>query len=207
MSGGRMDAWSRWEETWALAGLPARREPFERLCARYGEAHRGYHDLEHVAACLALAAESRALLRSPAEVELALWYHDAVYDPKRGDNEERSADLARDELRAQGLAESSIDTVHAHILATKHPSRPDDPDARLLVDIDLSILAADPERFDAYEAGVRKEYAWVPGFLFRRNRAAFLRELLASDRLFLTDLFHERFERRARENVARSLAR
>lgn len=202
-----MDPWARWEETWALAGLPARREPFDRLCARYAEPHRGYHDLRHIAACLELAAETRALQRAPAQVELALWYHDAVYDPRRGDNEERSAELARDELRAQGLPEAPVEAVHALVLATKHPSHPEDPDARLLVDIDLSILGADPERFDAYEEGVRKEYAWVPGFLFRRNRGKFLRELLAADRLFLTDPFHARFERRARDNLARSLAR
>jgi predicted metal-dependent HD superfamily phosphohydrolase len=197
--------WERWCTTWALAGLSPQREPFERLCALYGEPQRGYHNLAHIAACLRHAEATRALQQAPAEVELALWYHDAIYDSTRGDNEERSAELAARELEAQGLGEAARERVREYILATRHPSRPDNPDARLVVDIDLSILGAEPVAFDAYEAGIRQEYAWVPELVFRQKRGELLEQLLAAERLFLTEHFHALLEERARANLRRSL--
>jgi predicted metal-dependent HD superfamily phosphohydrolase len=198
-----MDLAKRWDESWELAGMAPPPGAFERVCARYREPHRAYHNLDHVAACLALAAETRPMQRAPGEVELAIWYHDAVYDARRADNEEASARLAVAELGI--LLPAALAKVRDHILATRHPSNPADPDSRVMVDIDLAILAAEPAAFDAYERAVRSEYSWVPGFLFRRNRARFLRELLAAEHVFLTEHFRARFEERARANVRRSL--
>ncbi|HEX8430269.1 MAG TPA: hypothetical protein VF625_03240 [Longimicrobium sp.] len=198
-----MDLAKRWDESWELAGVAPPPGAFERVCARYGEPPRAYHNLDHVAACLALAAETRALQRAPAEVELAIWYHDAIYDARRADNEEASARLAVEELGT--LPPAALAKVRDHILATRHPSDPTDADSRVMVDIDLAILAAEPAAFDEYERGVRSEYAWVPGFLFRRNRVRFLRQLLAAEHIYLTEHFRARFEERARANIRRSL--
>jgi predicted metal-dependent HD superfamily phosphohydrolase len=151
----REAALERWRETWELAGAPPPAGAFDDLFARYAEPHRAYHDLGHVLSCLRHAADVRARLTSPAEVELALWYHDAVYDPHRGDNEAASARLAGDRL-APLLAPASVAAIEGLVLATRHLAVPEGDDARFLVDIDLAILGATPEAFDAYETAVRR---------------------------------------------------
>jgi predicted metal-dependent HD superfamily phosphohydrolase len=92
-------------------------------------------------------------------------------------------------------------------MATRHTAVPGGTDAGILVDIDLSILGAAPERFDQYERQVREEYAWVPDFLFRRERKAILKEFLARPRIFSTTHFRDRYEQQARSNIERSLER
>ena len=193
----------RWEETWSLVGFPAPGETLRRLEGRYGESHRAYHDLRHVLACLELARPVRSELAAPAEVELALWFHDAVYDPRAGDNEERSAGLAAAEL--ESLDEASLAAISRLILATKHDASPADSDARYVVDIDLAVLGSSPEAFDRYEEAIRSEYRWVPGPLFRRRRREILQRFFDRPRIFLTDSFRERFESAARSNLARSI--
>jgi predicted metal-dependent HD superfamily phosphohydrolase len=93
------------------------------------------------------------------------------------------------------------------VLATRHPSRPTEADARHVVDIDLAVLAAPPEAFDAYEGAIRREYRWVPGPLFRAKRRQVLQGFLDLDRIYLTDELSRRWEKRARANLERSLAR
>jgi predicted metal-dependent HD superfamily phosphohydrolase len=194
----------RWRETWALADLPAPPGLLAALLDRYSESHRAYHGVDHVAACLVAAAKVRKCLQSPISVELALWYHDAIYEPRKADNEERSADLATSELR--DLLPSLFPTIHEHILATKHQASPVSPDSQYLVDIDLAILGASPEEFDAYELAVRREYRWVPEFLFRSKRREILESFLARPRIYLTESFHGELEEAARINLRRSVA-
>jgi predicted metal-dependent HD superfamily phosphohydrolase len=167
----------RWRETWQLLRLPAPTAPLAEALARHREAHRAYHDLRHVMECLGHAAAVRSLLAHPACVELALWFHDSMYDPRAGDNEARSAELAGRLL--SGLTPDEV-VAHARelILATRHPSRPQAADARFVVDIDLSILGSAPESFVAYERAIRREYRWVPAPLYRRERRRVLRSLL-----------------------------
>jgi len=193
----------RWHETEALLGAVLDPALLERLVAHYGERHRAYHDLRHVTGCLHEASAVRALLTAPALVELALWYHDVIYDPLRSDNEERSADFAVQELR---LAPAPSETIRALILATRHDSVPPTPDAALVTDIDLSILGAPPAAFDAYDAAIRKEYGWVPAPLYRRKRRDVLQSFLDRQRIFSTDYFAERLEQSARANLARCIA-
>jgi predicted metal-dependent HD superfamily phosphohydrolase len=176
------------------------------LCIRYTEPDRAYHNLEHVLACLEAASSVRSELASPAEVELALWYHDAIYDPRRGDNEEESARFALEQLSA-ALAPDALASVSALILATKHASAPIGNDARFVVDIDLAILGAAPERFDAYEKAIRHEYGWVPAPIFRRKRREVLRGFLDRPRIYSTEHFRESIEAAARLNLTRSIAR
>jgi predicted metal-dependent HD superfamily phosphohydrolase len=179
-----------------------------QLLAAYSEPHRRYHTLQHLREGLAHFEAASMLARRPAEVELALWFHDAVYDPRRGDNEARSAQWARDSVLAAGCPADTADRVAALVQATAHHTQgSDDPDTQLLLDIDLSILGAAPARFDAYEQDVRAEYAHVDEAAFKAGRASFVRALLALPRLYATDAFHDALEPRARANLQRSLAR
>ena len=139
----------------------------------------------------------------PALVEMALWFHDAVYDPKAGDNEERSADLAALALSDFGASAASIERVRHLIMLTKTHQPSDDADEALLIDIDLAILGQSVERFDQYEEQIRFEYSWVPEEVYREKRAEVLRGFLIRDQIFVTEPMRQRFERSAKDNLAR----
>ncbi len=157
----------RWERLCRAAGLGrAGVEMRAMLFEAYGGAERHYHHLGHVLECLRQLDEFEAQAESPTALTLALWWHDAVYDTHRSDSEQASAALAYEHLRRAGVSDSTAMRVHDLVLATRHAADPGTPDARLLVDIDLSILGQPPEVFDRYEAAVRREYAWVPDELF-----------------------------------------
>lgn len=197
----------RWYRTWADLGLPQPAPAIlEQLLARFREPHRAYHTVQHLDECFALLDELRALAGDPAVIELALWYHDAVYWPRRSDNEQASADLARTDLEAAGAPSPLIEAVTAMILATTHQATPPPGDTDILIDIDLAILGAEPPRFAEYERQIRKEYSWVPGFLFRQKRAEVLAGFLARPQIYRTSLLHTRLEARARRNLITAMA-
>ena len=172
---------------------------YEELISAYGEPHRRYHTLQHLEECFARFDEIAELAEHPADVELAIWFHDAIYDPRRNDNERRSADWA-----ASCTGNSS---VHSLVMATRHEAIPQTKDEKALVDVDLWILGAPQERFDEYEKQVREEYGWVPGLLYRRKRREILESFVARPTIYNTERFVERYEKQARANLARSLAR
>jgi|SRR6266850_2717862 len=202
-----MPSITRWNSLWQELGA-AHFDPrlFDQLIARYSEPHRAYHTVRHVEECLVQLEEARALAEHAPEVELALWFHDAIYDPKRQDSEERSADWAHEAALAAGVAAVSAQRVRALVMATRHKAVPQGADAQVLVDIDLAILGAAPERFDEYERQIREEYAWVPDFLFHRERRRILEDFSARPSIFSTLFFRARLERQARANLARSIA-
>jgi predicted metal-dependent HD superfamily phosphohydrolase len=200
-----MPSLERWRETWRQLHGAADARLYDELIASYGERHRKYHTARHLDECFEKFNEARDSAEHPAEVELALWFHDAVYDTRREDNEEKSADWARAGALQAGVPADAAERVHALIMATRHQAVPSGADAELLVDVDLSILGAAPERFDEYERQIREEYAWVPGFVFRRKRAQILEGFLARSAIFSTAHFRSRYERQARENLLRSL--
>jgi predicted metal-dependent HD superfamily phosphohydrolase len=177
----------------------------DRLVEAYSEPHRRYHTMQHLEECFAWFDEIGGLAEHPDEVRVALWFHDAIYDPKRQDNEERSAAWARREVLELDADREKADRIYALVMATRHAAVPRGRDEEVLVDIDLSILGAAPARFDEYERQVREEYGWVPGFLFRRRRREILRELLARPAIFSTAPMRERLEARARANLEKSL--
>lgn len=190
-----------WQRAWTALGLNAPEGLMQRLLDAWAEPQRHYHSQQHLRECLALLEPTLDLAQHPGEVELALWFHDAVYDPQGKGNEQRSADWAIEALAEAGASGDVQQRVRALIMATCHDAESVDDDARLLVDIDLAILGSDPARFAEYDAQVRAEYRWVPGWLYPRKRKEVLAGFLARPAIYGTDRFRDRFEGRARENL------
>lgn len=190
------------------------------LEAAYAAPPRAYHNFGHVQEVLHRFAEVTAGpgWAQPAEVYLAVLYHDAIYEAGRKDNEARSADLAMAQI-ARWLPEQGIDTLRVaeliNLTARHGQFSPADfgddgfsLDTRHFLDCDMAILGAEPGVFDAYDAGIAEEYrGHVPGFLFRLNRKRFLKGLLARERIYLSDWFHQRYDAAARANLRRAIDR
>ena len=181
------------------------------LQARYAEPQRHYHTWDHIQALLGWFGQRRAHLTDPAAVELAILFHDAVYDPARSDNEAESARLLMD-ADLPGLDDAVRARAVRMIEATaRHEIRDgldpaDQGDMAEFLDMDLSILGARPEVFDAYEQAIRREYAFVPEPLFREARRGILERFLERERLYFSDWGRDRFEATARANLAASIA-
>jgi predicted metal-dependent HD superfamily phosphohydrolase len=189
-----------------LGGRPAE-SAFGALAAAYDEPHRAYHTTAHIVACLAELDAVRQLCDAPDQVEAALWYHDAIYDTHAADNEARSAAWARAVLSEAGVPPSTIETIAHLILITAHNRLPETRDQRVLLDIDLSILGAPKETFDAYEREIRVEYEWVPEEQYRTARARVLQSFLDRSHIYSTAQVAERLEQQARANLRRSIER
>lgn len=175
------------------------------LLARWSEPHRRHHDTTHLHEVLAaidlLAAHGLVFDRDA--VELGAWYHDAIYDIGRDDNEDRSAELARSELATSSLR----DEVVRLVIATKeHRVADDDPNGAALSDADLSVLGSDPDRYLRYANAVREEYAAIPDAVFKPARARVLAALLEGP-MFHTEQGRSLWEERARANVTAELDR
>ncbi len=179
---------------------------FRSLQALYSEPHRHYHNQSHILDCLAEFDRHRELASDPLATELAIWFHDAIYDTRAADNEEQSANLAEEWLLKLNAPRRIITAVKSLILATKYHDVYGHPDAPLLVDIDLSILGRSSNRFWQYEEQIRQEFAWVDKVVFAAKRAEILRRLLARRHIYHTETYHE-LEVPARDNLAVSIKR
>jgi predicted metal-dependent HD superfamily phosphohydrolase len=198
----------RFDACWFVrTGQAPRAHLFEELLAQYQSPSRHYHHAQHIAECLSLLDQTITLAEQPREVELALWFHDAIYDARAKDNEEQSAAWAARELQQAYVDTSTIMRIEVLILATKHNQTPASRDAQLIVDIDLSILGSDPTRFDEYDKQIRAEYDWVPVEAYCQGRTAVLRQFLNRPSIYSLPWFQERFEAKARDNIARAIAR
>jgi predicted metal-dependent HD superfamily phosphohydrolase len=179
-----------------------------RARACYAEPGRHYHDERHLDDCeqgldgiVGLSEPDRRLLR------WALLWHDAIYDPQRGDNEERSADLARRELMTCGVGSGDVEEVGRLIILTKgHRVADGDRLGALVVSIDLSILGSDPRRYREYAQDVRREYAHVPDDQWRIGRAHVLKSLIGHVPIFPAEELRAELEDQARNNMAGELS-
>lgn len=182
--------------------------PFDLLVAAHSAPDRHYHTLEHLAEMFRVVSRLAPTTADPRAVQLAVWFHDAVYDPRAKDNEARSADLAVDLLGPIGVPASTLERVVQLIRATAHLSSDESPanaDTAVLLDADLAILGAAEERYLRYAADIRREYGWLVGADFRAGRAAVLRRFLARPRIYWTPLMFEEGEQRARANLTAEL--
>jgi predicted metal-dependent HD superfamily phosphohydrolase len=197
----------RFEDCLARLGPSRDTTTFAALSAAYRAPDRHYHTIEHVSACLALLDEAAARDAARDEVEIALWFHDAVYDGRRSDNEERSADWAAEVLERVGAAAESVRRVRELILATRHDAAAADAQTSLLVDIDLAVLGAPERDFAAHDAAIRREYDFVAADAYRAGRIALLKSFLGRDRIYRTPYFAARFEAAARRNLTAAISR
>ncbi|RFP67045.1 hypothetical protein D0N36_00745 [Hymenobacter lapidiphilus] len=183
-------------------------EMYQQLVAAYSGPGRHYHDLHHVQALLTTVDEYAGLVEDRPVVELAVWFHDAVYNYLSSENEARSADMARQFLvhstlsperqqRVAYLIECSARHAAAHMPA---------PDLDFFLDADLRVLGAEPADYAEYARQIRQEYRLVPAVLYRRGRRKVLEQLLAAPALYRTPEFRQRFEAAARRNLRAELA-
>jgi predicted metal-dependent HD superfamily phosphohydrolase len=186
----------RWSTVWRALNLLLPPHWHERLLASYSEPQRHYHTGQHLNECLHEFNEARALCMDALLVELAIWFHDVVYDPRAQDNEERSAGLAAECLRFAKAGDEICLVVTGLVLATKHHVAAT-PDQALLIDVDLSIFGKPANRYEEYERQIREEYAWVPARVFAEKRAEVLQRFLDRPRIYTSEHFFHRYEDRA----------
>ena len=180
----------------------------DRLSALYAEPHRRYHTLAHVQALLGWLRQYRHLAQVPADIEAAIWFHDAVYDTQRQDNEALSAELAEAQLQATGWPQERASRVADMVRATQHHrADEDDTDTQLFLDLDLSVLAAPAPGYAAYASAIRAEFGWVADGPYRAGRKRVLQSFLGRDHIYRTPALRAAWEAAARHNLQDELAR
>lgn len=177
---------------------------FNNLIAAYSEKQRAYHTLQHVYECLVLLDSIRSDLKDAYAVELAMWFHDVVYDPQAKDNELKSAELFELSL-AQDLPLKVVEKIKRWIIATQKHESTKELDLQFLLDIDLAILAASQERFAEYEQQIQQEYAWVDPDVYAIKRKEILAHFYQTESLYQTEYFQQNFEQCAKSNLKRIL--
>jgi predicted metal-dependent HD superfamily phosphohydrolase len=197
--------WRSWQRCWAGVGANGDGLAFyEDLIKRHSEVQRKYHTLQHLSECIAWFEQVGNLAKRPHEVEIALWFHDAIYDLQSHENEEQSAGLACLSLMTANVSSDVIERIAQLVLATAHSVESTLHDEQLLVDIDLSILGAPPARFAEYEVQIRDEYGFVEETLFRTKRREILLSFLERKRIYTTDPMFNDLEAQARTNLIKA---
>ena len=198
-------------------------EDFEsRIIAPYTEPHRAYHDLTHIEACLNIFNElALKTIRTDTTLnidecynilhtlELAIWFHDIVYDPQASNNEERSVDALKQFCKDFEINKNIMNDAEGLIMMTKSHNESMMVHYKLMNDVDLSILGESPKAFWAYEHGIRKEYSFVPDDVYRVERCKIMKHFADKEKhgkLFQTELFYEKFNNQARENLRHLIA-
>ena len=200
---------SRFQPLWRRNLLPGAidrsQAVYEALLASYNEAHRHYHNASHIDLCLGLLDDVQEPLQDRDAVELAIWFHDVVYDGRLRDNEARSGNWFAAQSEGQ-LADALRQRVCRLIMSTTHDHHPEGPDEQVLVDIDLASFGLDWPQFAEDGENIRREQPHLNDETFFRKQMAFQESLLKRQRFYLTDYFFRRFEEKARENLRRHLA-
>jgi predicted metal-dependent HD superfamily phosphohydrolase len=195
----------RWHNLMQSFGFAQNETTYTALVNAYREPQRAYHTEAHLDDCLTKFALVRSDATHAHEIELALWFHDAVYQPYQSGNEEKSAAWALDFLQSNQAPPDVIARVEALILATKHNAPATTNDATLLVDCDLSILGAPSDEYDLFEKNIRREYRWVPFFLYRKKRVEILQSFSQREPLYLHPKLAAMWEAPAKANLARAI--
>lgn len=196
---------ARWLSLWQrlhATGAPLAID--SQLIKHYTEPHRAYHNLKHIDHCLKELDTVRSLADNPDLIELAIWFHDAIYDPRSKENEVQSAQLAVDTAKKAGL-DRIAESLSALILATRHDGAPSDKDQQILVDVDLSILGQPSAIFLEYEKNIRREYSWVAENDFRVGRRKVLQSFLDRPYIYWTSVLRKKYELKARTNLKASI--
>ena len=180
---------------------------FQRLVKCMTEPHRKYHTPFHLEECLEELDEIDGDEERLALIEVAIWFHDAVYQPGSADNEQKSAEMAKEFMLECEASPSVIEFVSDMIMATKDHRSNDDEDAAIMVALDLNILARDQKRYAEYESQIREEYASVPLEVYCEKRIEILQGFLARPVIYESETMAEIYEEQARMNLAWSVKR
>jgi predicted metal-dependent HD superfamily phosphohydrolase len=199
----------RWQKLWQRFGVEEAKTTGENLLSVWQQGNRHYHSVDHLQAVLRELDWAKENMKEDARafdlVELALWYHDAIYDAKAKDNEEQSAQLFERDARKLELPEKDIADVANLIRLTAGHAGAKTFAEKLMMDCDLAILGADRESFDRYDRGIAKEYNHVAAPLYALGRRKVLKGFLDRLQIFQTPAFREKYESQARENLARAV--
>jgi predicted metal-dependent HD superfamily phosphohydrolase len=207
----------RWNDLWWRLGVQSPDIPATgiRLIAEYSGPDRHYHSRVHLEDVLAKLDWAKTALLKTAElpltteaqremfdtIELALWYHDVVYDAKLKNNEQLSRDLFLTHAAHFGLDETMQQNVAKLIDLTANHKNAASLMERIMTDCDLAILGAPKAEFDNYDANIRKEYAHVPAPAYKAGRHKVLTGFLNQPYIFKTQAFHDAYEKQARANL------
>ena len=196
----------RFESLWTRCIGDGASAVFDELDGLYGEPHRRYHAAPHIEHCLRQFDLAADRMDEPDAVEMALWFHDAIYEIPGGENELRSAELFATRTEGRG-SERFRSKVHRLIMATTHLDAPPQTlDESFMVDIDLSSFGRPWEEFLLDSRAVRAELPHLSDAEFRPRQKKFLESLAARPRFCFTEFFRERHEERARQNIERLIA-
>ncbi|MCP4322408.1 MAG: hypothetical protein GY787_11290 [Alteromonadales bacterium] len=192
---------SNWLDLMKRLGFDSNIDTYEKLESCYSEKHRYYHNSNHINVTLKYLEQVHDLADNYNAVELALWFHDAIYNIFSSTNELDSANWASEFLKSNNANDELIKIVHRLIMSTLHTITPTENDQRLIVDIDLTILGCDTELYDEFELWIRKEYQLIPNVIYRKKRKEVLEGFLAKERIYSHQYFINLFEKSARKNL------
>ena len=171
----------------------------------YSGSMRYYHTLGHLENLIVRLSEVKHLIADWETILFSVFYHDAVYNVLKHDNEEKSAALAGKRMNEMGIPSAKISKCLSQILATKDHKYSNDKDTDLLTDADLSILGSDSETYETYVKNVRKEYSVYPDLLYKPGRKKVLEHFLDMPAIYKTEVFANKYERMAKKNLSREL--
>lgn len=195
-----MDVYTIWKEN------PLFNERvLHHLLSNYQQQHRKYHTIQHIQECFEEFNSIKKLLHHPEQVELAIWFHDAIYNPARQDNEEKSARMLANYSPTK-TKKGMLHTQQAQrlILATKdHEAY--DHDSAYFLDIDMSILGSSPKRFNEYEQQIREEYSMYSDEEYKQGRSTFLKPLSTKYKIYNTEEYEFKYAKQAKLNIDRTL--
>jgi predicted metal-dependent HD superfamily phosphohydrolase len=186
---------------------------WQLLSSAYRQPDRFYHNLSHIQACLQWLdlARSESGLPQPNQfylrVEMALWFHDVVYNPQSHDNEEQSSQLFAEVANSVGIPLEFSDRVAHLILVTKTHTIAALPEEKLISDCDLAILGASAREYDLYARNIRQEYSFVEESIYRQARSQILKNFLMRENIFQLPFFQKTLEVQARENLQQELSK
>lgn len=191
-----------WEHSLLQAHLPIthRENVYGLLSRAYSEPQRYYHTQQHIVECLVHFHQIQHALYDPLAVEIAIWFHDLVYDPKASDNELQSAKLMK-HICQDFLSTLQLEKVYEWILATQKHQASEDTDLNYLLDIDLAILSSSPQRFAEYERQIQLEYAWVESNIYQVKRLEVLHHFCQMSPIYQTLFFQRQYEKKAKINL------
>ena len=192
---------------------------FRIVSHKYTETHRFYHDVSHInnMCSLLMMSDVRDDIKRNTALQLAILFHDVIYDPKSSENEENSVRFMFsliDLLGMSGIGTGGdicdpevLEQAAFMILSTKKHVLTKDEDAEgiyddypdlkeltsIFLDLDLSVF--NPDRYesgyvmDDYEDRIRKEYRFVPDEEYYPARIKILQSFANREKIYFSDIF------------------